>query len=156
MFLKNAIYKLNIFNKSPILLTKFQFTKNPSRIYVDATNLKPENVLAELYNSSKPYGMGIFQYKANVMSSKQAEDILKEFYDNNEYAYFDYLDGRPIKTTFEYFPNIDATTYDKYNGDGSMSKCIENVRNSTITIVPPINNITDEDKKNVLKWLDNQ
>jgi hypothetical protein len=123
-YLLNSIFNISILNKPIIILSESKLVKYPNKTYVNAKGLKPENLLAEIYNCSKPHGLGIFQYKLTVMDYEEEQHILTILYNNNRYADFDYLYGRPIKTCFTYFPDIDATAYDSYNGKGPR-KCNE-------------------------------
>jgi len=81
-------------------------------------------LLAMLYNSSLPFGMGIFEYNNNTMKLDEANDLLK----NNNY--FDYLKGRPIKTDFNFFPIINYKRFDEYNGTGKFMECIKKLQSN--------------------------
>ncbi len=96
---------------------------NNSSEYVDCTGLDPYDVMAHLYNSSKPKGMGVFEAKYVPMDHDTAKSIL----DSNSNT--DYVYGRPIKTSFYNWPFLYPKTYDKYNGDkGMMCKLINELK----------------------------
>jgi hypothetical protein len=133
-------------------MRKFLLRKQPHLPYINAYGLNEKSVLAELYNNAKPYGMGIFQYKDEVMSPALAKEILIQR-QNWGHVHFDYIDGRPIKTSFEYFPDIMSKHYDSYNGVAAMQKCIDNVRNGTPTITIPRKATTDAELQDTLDWL---
>ena len=61
---------------------------------VDCKDLKPEVVLAALYNNSKPLGMGFHHYNPEPMTAEQAAEELEST------NYFDYLHGRVMKVSF--------------------------------------------------------
>jgi hypothetical protein len=95
--------------------------------YIDCTGLNPYDVLAHLYNSSQPLGMGYFQAKYTVMNRKEAKKIL------DEKLSLDYVHGRPIKIDFESWPYLYPKYYDGRNGnknDGTMRKLITDLRES--------------------------
>lgn len=69
--------------------------------------------LAVLFNASKPLGLGILHYQAShVMSENEAKSLL------SEYNYFDYLEGRVMKLSFEK-ENVSLGLYDRDNGDNA-------------------------------------
>ena len=91
--------------------------------YVDCTGLDPYDVLAQLYNSSLPKGLGVLQAKYEAMDRENAKLILDSNF-NTDYVY-----GRPIKTSFNNWPLLYPGTYDKYNGDpGMMHRLIAKLR----------------------------
>ena len=59
---------------------------------IDIKELNKADVLAALYNSSKPQGMGFLHYDAKLMSRKEAQKLL-----DAGQTYFDYLNGRVMK-----------------------------------------------------------
>ena len=84
---------------------------------VDFTGFEPGVVLAELYNSSRPVGMGLLQYRPEIMTPGEAQNLLE---DESEFfipinKYFDYLRGRPLKTSFKYFPKLESIGFDESN-----------------------------------------
>ncbi len=91
--------------------------------YVDCHDLDPYDVLAHLYNSSAPTGMGIFQAKYVAINSEMAKQIL-------DFGHMiDYVYGRPIKTSFENWPYLYPSGYDKRNGgSGMMQRLIIELR----------------------------
>jgi hypothetical protein len=77
-------------------------------------------VLAALYNSARPQGLGFLQYKPEPMTDDQARALLA---DNNS---FDYIKGRPMKITIG-GDELDAQVYDDYNGKGAAAAAIEKI-----------------------------
>ena len=74
-------------------------------------NVTREAVLAALFNSAKPQGIGVLQYNKNhVMTEEEARFVLM----NGNYV--DYLEGRVIKVDFKNPEEIDTTLYDRDNG----------------------------------------
>lgn len=103
--------------------------------YIDCTDLDPYNVLAHLYNSSKPMGLGVIQAKYVAMDHQTAKDIL----DSGPVT--DYIYGRPIKVSFENWPFLYPGGYDQKNGHGMMQKLINELRETgTISTKIPENN----------------
>lgn len=113
---------------------------------VDATGLNASEVLAELYNNSKPLGMGIYQYKDEMMDVDEASLLLTK---GNQ---FDYVFGRYMKVDFSKYPVISSSSFDSQYGEGTMQRLIDNVRNNTISgIIPrvmPTQQELDETIKN--------
>lgn len=75
-------------------------------------------VLAKLYNASRPIGLGVFQHRAVDMSVDQAQAIL----DTGE-TYFDYLQGRVMKIDLS-SNELDPRLYDRDNGQGAAEAAL--------------------------------
>lgn len=77
-------------------------------------------VLAALYNGSKPLGLGFIREKTEggeKMGMKEAEALLKNS------TYFDYLKGRVMKVDLS-GDEFDPWFYDRANGAGSAARAI--------------------------------
>jgi len=74
-------------------------------------------VLAKLYNASKPLGRGMLQYDPTPMTTEEAEELLKKF------TYFDYLKGRVMKVDLSGLA-FDPWLYDRDNGQGAAERAI--------------------------------
>ncbi len=70
---------------------------------MDISKMNKSEVLAALYNRSKPQGMGFLHYDPNPMTKEEAQTIL-----DTGQTYFDYLQGRVMK--------IDLSENDLYTG----------------------------------------
>jgi len=84
-------------------------------------NLKDKNkskVLANLYNASRPLGIGVLQYDTSHMSVEEAQAIL-----NTGQTYFDYLKGRVMKVDLG-GNELDPSLYDRDNGSGAAAAAI--------------------------------
>jgi len=66
-------------------------------------------VLAALFNYSRPIGMGWMQHNPVIMDEKTAQELLRK------QSYFDYVYGRPIKTSFDAFPDLSSSRYEHDN-----------------------------------------
>lgn len=94
---------------------------------IDISNKDKAEVLAALYNHSKPIGMGIIQYDPTPMTVEIARKVLE----NMGYS-FDYLKGRTMKVNLE----EDTLYVHGYNKDNNypglaqkaISKCKNIVR----------------------------
>ena len=85
---------------------------------INLTGKNKAEVLAKLYNASKPLGMGFFQATPEDMSTEEAQKIL----DTGD-TYFDYLRGRVMKVNLigdEFNPDL----YDRDNGQGAAEAAI--------------------------------
>lgn len=89
---------------------------------VNIKGLNKAKVLASLYNSAAPQGMGFFQADNRIMTEEVAADILKE------YTHFDYLRGRPLKLSLDKDDEVDVALYDRDNGEGVGKFTIDELR----------------------------
>lgn len=84
-------------------------------------NIKDKNkaqILAALYNNSKPLGMGILHYDPTPMTEEEAAELLKQ------QTYFDYLKGRVMKINLA-GDELQTWLYNRDNGDGKAERIIE-------------------------------
>lgn len=91
---------------------------------VDFTGFTQEEVLSELYNNSKSFGMGLLHFNSKPMTLEEARSELKKT------DYFDYLNGRVMKVSFANFPKMSSWGYDRDIGQGAMQKCLNNLKTS--------------------------
>lgn len=88
-------------------------------------NIEKKNkaeILAALYNASKPQGLGFLHFDPTPMSTMEAEELLKG------QTYFDYLKGRVMKINLE-GNELDTWGYDRDNGEGAAQKIIDALPN---------------------------
>ena len=88
---------------------------------IDITGLNRADVLAALYNASRPQGMGFLHYDPKPMERKEAEALLIS------HKYFDYLKGRVMKLAIEE-TEFDERFYDRDNGNGAAQRVIDALR----------------------------
>jgi len=79
---------------------------------IDITGLDKAEVLAALYNASKPLGMGIIHYTPGDLDLAVAREYLAES------PHFDYLHGRVMKVNLS-SDSLDPRLYDRDNGQGA-------------------------------------
>ena len=89
---------------------------------VDISTKDKAEVLAALYNSAHPQGIGIFQYDPKPMSIEEARDLLKEK------TYFERLLGRGMKIDLE-SNEVPTLGYNMYYGEGAAERVISQCRN---------------------------
>jgi hypothetical protein len=89
---------------------------------IDISDLNKADVLAALYNSAKPLGMGMLHYDPKPMTREQAEGLLK----GND-LYFDYVKGRVIKVGLK-GDSFDPWLYDRDNGEGAAQQAVDGLR----------------------------
>jgi len=80
-------------------------------------------VIARLYNASKPLGMGMMHYTPKPLTAEEVEPLLE----GKDDAYFDYLNGRVMKVSTEALRKNDARAlalYDRDNGPGAGLRAI--------------------------------
>lgn len=74
-------------------------------------------VLAKLYNASKPQGMGFLQFDPKPMTTEEAAELLQKS------TYFDYLKGRVMKVDLS-GDAFDPYLYNRDNGQGAAENAI--------------------------------
>lgn len=89
---------------------------------VDIKGLNKAEVLAALYNNSKPQGLGFLHFDAKDMTVAEAEEILKQTTD------FDYLKGRVMKVNLSSDDGFKEWLYDRDNGNGAAERAIAELR----------------------------
>lgn len=89
---------------------------------VDIKGLNKAEVLAALYNNSKPLGLGFLHFDPMDMTVAEAEEIL------NQTTYFDYLKGRVMKVDLSSDDSFEEWLYDRDNGKGAAQRVIDSLR----------------------------
>jgi hypothetical protein len=92
---------------------------------ISLEGLNKADVLAALYNASRPQGLGFASYDPTPMTSEQAQAIL-----GKGHMYFDYLAGRVMKIELG-GGELDPWGYDRDNGNGQAAKVINELRTSS-------------------------
>lgn len=86
---------------------------------INIQGLNKAEVLAALYNASRPQGLGFLHFNPTAMTKEEAEKIL-----NNHSPYFDYLAGRVMKISLA-SNELDERLYDRDNGPGAALRALE-------------------------------
>ena len=69
---------------------------------IDITDLGLPKVLAALSNHTVPLGMGNLDPKSNkTITEEDCQEVLDRYPDVGDTISFDYIFGRPVKTTFK-------------------------------------------------------
>jgi len=89
---------------------------------IDIKGLNKAEVLAALYNNSKPLGLGFLHFDPTNMTVEEAENILKETTD------FDYLKGRVMKVNLSSDEGFEEWLYDRDNRNGAAQRAIDALR----------------------------
>lgn len=89
---------------------------------IDISKLDKCDVLAALYNASKPQGLGMLHFTPETMTRDQAEKLLAE----DRPPYFDYLQGRVMKINLA-GDDLDPRLYDRDNGQGAAARAIATI-----------------------------
>ena len=90
---------------------------------ISLEGLNKAEVLAALFNASRPQGMGFFHYNPTPMTTKEAQDLLKRSTD------FDYLQGRVMKVDLS-GDSFDPWLYDRDNGEGAAAAAIASLQST--------------------------
>ena len=103
---------------------------------ISIEGLHKADVLAALFNAARPQGLGFLHYKERTMDREEAERLLAQG------SYFDYLEGRVIKTRISSDRDtIDEGLYDRDNGEGAAQKVIDELRATGQTSTQAIQNL---------------
>ena len=105
---------------------------------IDVSDIKPEALLAALYNAVSPSGMGFLQAIPEDMTDEQAGALLNGDKQETDYpidrqrkkgkpAYFDYLYGRCLKTEIN-GETLRPDMYDRDYGQGAAQKVVDSLR----------------------------
>lgn len=85
---------------------------------IDLTNKNKAEVLAKLYNASRPLGMGCLHCTSDDMSIEEAQTLL-----DTGQTRFDYLKGRVMKVNLS-GNALDPWLYDRDNGQGAAEAAL--------------------------------
>jgi hypothetical protein len=88
---------------------------------ISLEGLDKGEVLAALYNASRPLGMGFLHYDPKPMTAEEGAGILATS------LYFDYLRGRVMKIDLS-GDELEVWLYDRDNGEGAAARVIEELR----------------------------
>lgn len=101
---------------------------------VSIKGLNKADVLAALYNASKPQGAGFMDFDPHLMAREEAAELLSQEAEGLQLPYrlyFDYVKGRVMKIEFGFGDaNSDVLTtrlYDRDNGPGAAARAIEDL-----------------------------
>jgi hypothetical protein len=87
--------------------------------------LDKAEVLAALYNASKPLGMGFMHFDPEPMMRDEAAELLEATDD------FDYIKGRVMKVHLS-GDEFEEWLYDRDNGNGAAEAAIQPLRAATV------------------------
>lgn len=91
---------------------------------ISLKDLDKAEVLAVLYNASKPQGMGFMRYDPKPMTREEAQKLL-----DTKQTYFDYLNGRVMKVDLS-GEELSVWGYDRDNGSGAAERAISSLRST--------------------------
>lgn len=93
----------------------------PTSNEIQIGNLHKGEVLAALYNASKPKGRGFTQSDSIPMTKDEADTILCYTRD------FEYIKGKVMKVNLS-GNSFDPCLYDRDNGEGAAERAISQIR----------------------------
>lgn len=88
---------------------------------INISGLNKAEVLAALYNNSKPQGMGFLQYTQKDITTEEAAYLL-----DGGMTSFDYLHGRVMKVNLS-GDKLDPFLYDRDNGEGAAERALSHL-----------------------------
>jgi hypothetical protein len=91
-----------------------------TNIEINISELDKAEVLAALYNASKPLGMGMLQFEPENMTADEARKLL------SQHTYFDYLKGRVMKIDLS-GDILNTEMYDRDNGRGAACDALNHL-----------------------------
>ena len=86
---------------------------------IDISKFDKADVLAALYNPSRPFGMGFCHFDPTSMTRGEAKKLLKKT------THFDYLKGRLMKIDLSAKNEFDPFGYNRDLGQGAAERAIE-------------------------------
>jgi hypothetical protein len=98
---------------------------------IDISGLDKAEVLAALYNASRPQGMGMLHFEKKGMTKEEAATYIGEAqafdkaHGDRERLYFDYLKGRVMKIDLG-GDSMSTRLYDRDNGEGAAARALQN------------------------------
>lgn len=88
---------------------------------MDISTLPKAKVLAALFNSAKPLGLGFMHYRAShIMDEAEAAVLLEQ------QTYFDYHEGRLMKVNLA-GDTLDTWAYNRDNGTNAAENAIQSI-----------------------------
>lgn len=94
---------------------------------IDITGIDKATLVAELFNNSKPLGMGFF---ASGSKSPMTKEKAQQYLDRGQ-TYFDYLEGRVMKVDVSE-NTLSPEMYDRDNGAGAANKVVEAIKSAQL------------------------
>jgi len=91
---------------------------------IDISGINKAELLAGLYNSSKPLGLGIAHYDPKPMTVDEAARVI-----DRGCMSFDYLNGRVMKIDID-GDTLDPWLYDRDNGEGAAAGIVESLKSA--------------------------
>ena len=88
---------------------------------IDIAKLNKAEVLAALYNNSKPQGLGFLHHTTGCMKIEEAQAFL-----DSGQSYFDYLQGRVMKIDLS-GDYLETWLYDRDNGQGAAVEALKGI-----------------------------
>jgi len=88
---------------------------------IDISGIDKAELLAALYNASKPQGMGFLHFTPEPLPIEEARELLKGG------SSFDYLKGRVMKVGLE-GNALDPRLYDRDLGEGAAARAVQSLR----------------------------
>ena len=85
---------------------------------MNISNYSKAQVLAALYNNSKPQGMGMLHFNPTPMTEAEAQEML-----DDGQTYFDYVQGRVMKIDLS-DDEMDTYLYNRDLGQGAAERVI--------------------------------
>lgn len=96
---------------------------------IDISGMDKGEVLAALYNASKPQGMGFLHFDPKPMTAEEGRALIEETKPRNS---FDYLKGRVMKVNLG-GDQLDPWGFDRDNGEGAASRALAKVQKQVST-----------------------
>lgn len=91
---------------------------------ISIKGLAKADVLAALYNASRPQGMGFLSFEARPMTREEAQALLDAGPPHPKGGvFFDYVKGRILKVLIG-GDSLDPWLYDRDNGPGAAAQAI--------------------------------
>lgn len=96
---------------------------------IEIKGIDKAELLAALYNGTRPQGMGVLHARPGDMTAAEARTLIGDAPEPRT-GWFDYVHGRPIKVGFKGDMLLRADLYDRDapGGEGSAQRIVDSLR----------------------------
>lgn len=94
---------------------------------VNIKDIPKNELLAALYNNSKPLGMGMLHYDPTPMTPDEAQNMIDDLKNEGHDLFFDYVKGRVIKVDIT-GDEMRTGSYNRDIGVGAAERIVESLR----------------------------
>lgn len=94
---------------------------------VSIKDIPKNELLAALYNNSKPLGLGMLHFDPTPMSLDDAQNMIEDLKKEGRDLFFDYVKGRVMKVDIT-GDEMKTWSYNRDIGEGAAERIVESLR----------------------------